>query len=75
MPNRQLSAIMFTDVAGYTALMGKNRDLALQILEQNRNRHRLAIGNYGGRLVKEIGDGILACFLTASDAVLCAKEI
>jgi len=28
-PSRQLAAIMFTDIVGYTALMGKDTDKAL----------------------------------------------
>ena len=75
MPNRQLSAIMFTDIVGYSSLMGKNRELALEVLGRNRNTHKATIEKFGGRMVKEIGDGTLACFVTATDAVLCAKEI
>ena len=32
--DRELSAIMFTDIVGYTSLMGKDEAKALQILEQ-----------------------------------------
>ena len=33
---RQLTAIMFTDIAGFTSLMGTNEQKALQLLEKNR---------------------------------------
>jgi class 3 adenylate cyclase len=33
---RQLAAIMFTDIEGYTALMEKNEQAAME----RRNRHR-----------------------------------
>jgi len=72
---RQLAAIMFTDMVGYTAYMSKDRQLALQLLEKNRQLHRPIIKKHNGRLIKEIGDGILASFPTASEAVFCASEL
>lgn len=32
---RKLAAIMFTDIAGYTALMGLDEDMAFQVLRKN----------------------------------------
>jgi len=72
---RQLAAIMFTDIMGYTAMMRKDEESALKILERNRNLHKPLIEKHGGRFIKEIGDGILATFPTASEAVFCAREI
>ncbi|HZJ58728.1 MAG TPA: hypothetical protein VFD24_00570 [Chitinophagaceae bacterium] len=34
---RQLAAIMFTDIVGYTALMGKDEQRAFDILQKNRD--------------------------------------
>jgi len=34
--DRRLTAIMFTDIVGYTALMGSDEDRALEILLKNR---------------------------------------
>ncbi len=33
---RQLAAIMFTDIVGYTALMGDDEDKAFDLLNKNR---------------------------------------
>ncbi len=33
---RQLAAIMFTDIVGYTALMGKDEQRAFDLLKKNR---------------------------------------
>ena len=33
---RKLAAIMFTDIVGYTALMGADEPKALQLLQKNR---------------------------------------
>jgi TolB-like protein len=66
---------MFTDIVGYTTLMGENEDLALRILKKNRHIQKPIIEKHGGKWLKEVGDGILASFTTVSDAVYCAKEI
>ena len=72
---RQLAAIMFTDIVGYTALMGEDEERAFQLLKENRHVQRPIIEKHGGKWLKEMGDGILASFTTVSDAVYCAKEI
>ena len=73
--SRQLAAIMFTDIVGYTALMGEDERKALELLKKNRQVQRPIIEKFNGRWLKEIGDGVLASFNTVSDAVYCAKEI
>jgi adenylate cyclase len=73
--DRRLAAIMFTDIVGYTALMGSDEDKAFQLLRKNREIQRPIIKKYRGEWLKEMGDGILASFHTSSDAVRCAGEI
>ena len=73
--SRQLAAIMFTDIAGYTALMGEDEQAAFDLLKINRQIQRPLIENYGGRWIKELGDGVLATFFNVTDAVLCAGAI
>jgi len=72
---RQLAAIMFTDIVGYTALMGENEASAFQLLKKNRQVQKPIIEKYNGAWLKEMGDGVLASFQTVSDAVYCAIEI
>lgn len=73
--NRQLAAIMFTDIVGYTALMGEDEQKAFELLRKNRQIQRPLIERYTGKWIKELGDGVLASFSTAIDAVLCAVSI
>jgi len=73
--SRQLAAIMFTDIVGYTALMGEDEQRAFELLKKNRLVQRPIIEKYKGRWLKEIGDGVLASFNAVSDAVYCAKAI
>lgn len=72
---RQLAAIMFTDIVGYTALMGQDEEQAFRILQKNRAIQRPLIEQYGGRWIKELGDGVLASFNTVSAAVQAAINI
>ena len=75
MQERRLAAIMFTDIVGYTALMGRDEDKAFRLLRKNRDLQKSLIKKYGGEWLKEMGDGILASFHTATNAVRCAGEI
>ncbi len=73
--SRQLAAIMFTDIVGYTKLMGEDEEKAFELLKKNRQVQRPLIEQFNGRWLKEIGDGVLASFTTVTDAVYCAKAI
>jgi adenylate cyclase len=73
--SRQLAAIMFTDIVGYTALMGDDEQKAFQLLKKNRQIQQPLIKQYNGTWIKELGDGVLASFHTATDAVFCAAAI
>jgi class 3 adenylate cyclase len=72
---RQLAAIMFTDIVGYTALMGNNEQKAFELLHKNREIQKPVIEEFGGRVIKELGDGILASFPAVSNAVYAAIKI
>jgi len=56
---RQLAAIMFTDIVGYTALMEQDKDQAYEMLTTYRSVHKPLIARFNGKSLKEIGDGIL----------------
>ena len=47
--SRQLAAIMFTDIVGYTALMGHNEERAFELLRKNRKIQKPIIEEFGGR--------------------------
>ena len=73
--SRRLAAIMFTDIVGYTTLMGEDEQKAFDLLHKNRRLQRPIIEKFNGTWIKEIGDGVLASFHTITDAVFCAIEI
>ncbi len=72
---RKLAAIMFTDIVGYTALMSRDEDRALQLLQHCRELLKPLIQQFHGEWLKEIGDGSLSSFASTIDAVGCAVAI
>jgi len=72
---RQLAAIMFTDIVGYTALMGKDSDKALEIVRISKEIQKPLVEKHNGKWLKEMGDGAMAQFSSALDAVNCSIEI
>ena len=72
---RQLAAIMFTDIVGYTAMMGNDEQKAFELLRKNREIQKPIIEEFGGRWIKELGDGVLASFPLVSSAVYAAIKI
>lgn len=73
--HRRLAAIMFTDLVGYTALMGKNREQGLALVHQSVRIQKPLVEKFNGYWLKELGDGVLTQFDSAIDAVHCAIEI
>jgi class 3 adenylate cyclase/pimeloyl-ACP methyl ester carboxylesterase len=74
-PTRELAAIMFSDIAGYTTTMGRDEQKALLALARHRQLLSSLLPKYNGRMLGEIGDGTLASFHSALDAVNCAREV
>lgn len=72
-PTRQLAAIMFTGIVGYTSLMGEDEQKAFELLKTHRRLQQPLIKKYVGKWIKELGDGVLTSFATAT--VLCAIAI
>jgi predicted ATPase/class 3 adenylate cyclase len=73
--DRQLAAVMFADMVGFTALMQEDEHLALQARAKYASVLNAQHGAFGGRIVQYYGDGALTIFPNSLDAVLCAIEI
>src|SRR4030095_4807755 len=72
---RRLSAIMFTDMVGYSALTQKNEALALDLLSEHREILRPIFIEHGGREIETAGDSFFVEFNSAVEATKCAIEI
>ena len=73
--DRKLTAIMFTDIVGFTSLMRADEKKALNLLYYNRQLLEPIIKKYNGEILKEMGDGTLNSFSSAIEAVRCAMEM
>ncbi|NQT61703.1 MAG: tetratricopeptide repeat protein [Candidatus Marinimicrobia bacterium] len=74
-PLRKLTAIMFTDIAGYTKAMSVDEKSALMMLHKQRSILKPLIKENRGTFVKEIGDGTLSYFNSSLDAATCAVKL
>jgi len=73
---RRLAAILAADVVGYSRLMGEDETGTLERLKSLRRelvQPKIAGGR--GRIVKLMGDGLLAEFPSVVEAVQCAVDI
>jgi len=68
--------VVFTDIDDYTALTDRLGDRAARELVRVHDRIvRTALLDGGGREIKHTGDGIMACFASASRALQAAVSI
>ena len=73
---RRLAAIMSADVVGYSRLMEADEVGTLARLKSHREALiDCTISEHQGRIVKEMGDGLLVEFPSVVEAVRCAVEI
>lgn len=72
---RVLSAIMFTDVVGFSARMGQNETLTGALVQRDLEFMTRRCEARRGRVVKTTGDGLLVVFDSAVEAVSAAIAI
>ncbi len=72
---RMLAAIMFTDVAGSSKLMGEDEERTMKALHRDLRLISGLCREFKGKVLKLMGDGVLAIFYSGVMAVECAQEI
>jgi adenylate cyclase len=72
---RQLAAILFADMTGYTALMQENEHLARQKRQRLKEVLENTVSQFNGKILQYYGDGSLSIFTSALDSVHCAVNI
>ena len=72
---RRLAAIMFTDMVGFSRLMHVDEENSLRLVDECNAIISEAVSEHHGRVLKKMGDAVLAEFSSASSAVTCAIQI
>ena len=72
---RQLAAILFADMTGYTALMQENEHLARSKRKRFKDVLDATIQQHDGKILQYYGDGSLSIFNSAINSVNCAISI
>jgi len=70
--SRQLAAIMFADIVGYTAMMQEDEELAFELRSKLKDKLEDEVRNHGGRILEFKGDGALCSFNSAIEGVRAA---
>lgn len=72
---RQLAAILFTDIAGYTAMMQRDERSAITMVKHHRVVLEKAVSEHDGEVIEFYGDGSLCIFTSITQAMHCAHNI
>ncbi|HEV8717236.1 MAG TPA: tetratricopeptide repeat protein [Candidatus Binatia bacterium] len=72
---RRLTAIMFTDMVGFSRQMGADEARTLRALEVHNHIIQQAVAAHHGYVIKSTGDGFLVDFPSVVNAVQCAQQI
>ena len=72
---RQLAAILFADIAGYTALMETDEELAMQYREKMKQKLESEVSLHKGKIIKWSGDGAICSFDSAIESVRAALAV
>jgi class 3 adenylate cyclase/tetratricopeptide (TPR) repeat protein len=75
MEERKLAAIVFTDIVGYTSRMEADEENTMKLLARQRKIVFPLVEEFGGEVIKEIGDGLLIMFHSALRAVKFAMAV
>ena len=72
---RKITAIMSSDVVGYSKLMGDDEAATVKTLEVYKSVMSALIDQHRGRVIDSPGDNMLSEFASVVDAVQCAVAI
>jgi len=73
--HRQLAAILFTDIVGYTALMQENEQKAVALIKHYNAALNESVDLHHGKVLNYYGDGSLCSFPSVTEALYCAIEL
>ena len=72
---RQLAAILFTDIVNSTAIMQKDEQTAMSLNKRYTSVLKQSVADHNGKILNDYGDGSLCAFASTTQAVRCAMDI
>ena len=73
--SRRLAAIWFADIVGFTRLAAEDETLALRLVEILQAAATAAVEAHEGKIVKFMGDGVLAEFASAKGGAVGGMQL
>src|SRR4030095_10768629 len=73
--SRQLAAIMFADIVGYTAMMQEDESLAMKWRQKLKKKLEKEVAAHGGRILEFRGDGAMCIFISTIEGVRAAVAL
>lgn len=73
--SRQLAAIMFADIMGYTALMQEDEALAMELRHKLQKKLEEEVATHHGRILEFRGDGAMCSFTSTIEGVRAALAL
>jgi class 3 adenylate cyclase len=74
-PTRQLAAIMFADIVGYTAMMQEDEVLAINWRQKLKRKLEDEVKAHQGRILEFRGDGAMCSFISTIEGVRAAVAL
>jgi adenylate cyclase len=73
--NRQLAAIMFTDIVGYTGMMQEDESMAIKWRQKLKKKLEEVVAAHEGRILEFLGDGAMVSFISTTEGVRAAVAL
>ena len=73
--SRQLAAIMFADIVGYTAMMQEDEALAMKWRQKLKKKLEKEVAVHGGRILEFRGDGAMCSFISTIEGIRAAVAL
>ena len=74
-PTRQLAAIMFADIVGYTAMMQEDEALAMKWRQKLKKKLEEEVVAHQGKILEFRGDGAMCSFVSTIEGVRAAVAL
>jgi TolB-like protein/class 3 adenylate cyclase len=72
---RQLAAIMFADIVGYTGMMQEDESLAIKWRQKLKKKLEEVVAAHEGRILEFLGDGAVCSFISTTEGVRAAVAL